>query len=282
MADKLYHIGEVDISPTSDASFAFVVAAVYSMVRITAVSLKGDADVDLYISRNAIPTIWQFDYVGALNGSDETLDIPNPSQDRYSGIAHAFSGSGTYEITVWGMLSPEAEPITPIDDTNGIINGDLTGTVGEITGHSGSVNIVINQDTRAIAEAIIGMKADIEDAITSSISKQADAIKTSLSGISDLHSTEMNGVTEGLKSSYNNSAKLINTSVSELGDSIDYSVGNLGYMIKDSLLDSANLIDTKLANPLMLALTDLSDNIKAISHNTIDDILMSIFEKVQE
>jgi hypothetical protein len=280
MAELLKTFPATNISETAALNISFNVAKVFSKVIVLVKTVSGNCDADLYITTQGEASPDNFEYISLQSGAVEEYNLLNPAQATYNCYIIAWSGQGKCTFEAWGMTGdepiPEPAPI-PVEPPAA---PPIDSGIGEVTGAVGNISLTINQDTSAIAQALIGLNSTIESAISGSISGQSDAIKKSLQGISDIHSAELYGVTEGLKYSYGNSANLISTSLKSVGDELYTGIGYVETAITDGLRDSALSIETKLANPLMLKLTDISDSIKGISSGVIDDILLSVFKKV--
>jgi hypothetical protein len=278
MPVKLYELDSAGINTTSETDFSFPVDTPYPLVKITVTKIAGDADPDIYVKKGSPASKYDFDYFSTFTGDNEILSINNPELDRYSGIVTAFSGSGRVSIKVYGYYLAELGAGDSIDDVGTDVGNDLI-DIGNGTGDKlGSVTVTINQDTRAIADAIAGLDEKIGEAVSKSIDELAAKIAGAVTGVGDLNNQQLNGVGNSLQQSYRSSADIIGNDITQLGSSLDLSLRDNAHTINNSLSELGNTIYSKVGEPSILVLKDLSDNVKGISHGVIDDILTSIFE----
>jgi hypothetical protein len=275
---KLFSIDSVGVNTTSDTDFSFPVDQSFPLIRITVTKITGDADPDIYVKRDSPASKYDFDYFSTLNGDNEILDISDAPLARYSGIVTAFSGSGRVSITVYGYYLSELGAGDPIDNIGGDVGNDII-DIGNGAGDKlGSVTVTINQDMSGIVQAINSIDEKVGAAVSKSIDELAAKIAGAVTGVGDLNNQQLTGVANQLEQSSKTASIAVGQDLNELGTGLDLSLRDTAHTISTGLSDLGNNIYSKLGEPSLLILKDLSDNVRGISHGVIDDILTSIFE----
>lgn len=282
MSQRLYLLGQTNVSKDSPAVFSFRVEQDFALIRITANSIDTGIDPDIYIGNGYTPTTYSYDYWSSAIGADEVLNISNLPQGTYTGIVSPFSGSGRIAIAVDGYFLAELGASNPIDDTENTVGGDIISIGDDTNAKLGAVYLTINQDTSAIATTLSNLDKTITDAITKSIDSLADKIVSGIKSTSDISSTHLTGVTNSLEQSYKIIGTEIGTDLTELGTKLDNSLTLSTGTIASELNDSLSKLSKSITEPTVLLMREIADNIKGISNGMIDDILRSIFERVQE
>ncbi len=101
---QVYNGGDIT-GRTVSGSLSSGGAATYSFVLPTGVSsctvtLDGpaNADFDLYVRKNSVPTTGTYDFRAYTGSSDETLTMSSPSSGTYYVLVKSYSGSGSFSI----------------------------------------------------------------------------------------------------------------------------------------------------------------------------------------
>jgi hypothetical protein len=281
MPVKLYGLDSVGISTTSQAEFSFPVDTSYPIIKVIVQKISGDADPDIYVANGYPPTIYSYDYFSTLLGDNETLEINNVELGTHSGIVTSFSGTGRVSINVYGYYLAEIGAGDPIDDINNDVGNDIINIGGDLNNKIGTVTVTINQDMSGIVQAINAIDEKVGAAVSNSIDELAAKIAGAVTGVGDLNKQQLIGVGNSLERSYNNVGIAVGQDLNDLGTDLSIALRSTGNTINDGLSELGNNIYSKVGEPSLIILKDLSDNVKGISHGVIDDVLMSIFEKVE-
>jgi len=282
MPDTLYPETTLDFTLHELKTLKITTTKSYARIVVTANSVpNGYVDLDIYEKSSGYPSLTSYDNHSEKVGYTDDLTLYGFSaQDIYFGIyCWGIAGKGIVKIVGYTSESDAVEK--PIGDVGDGVGDDIDNNGTVIDGTVGNVTVTINQDTAAIAQSIIDLKAALAETVTNSISGLSNSLNSTLSNINSKSLTDMSIISDGIKTAYGNSAILLGSDIDGLGDNISYGLYGIGNTIKSSITESGNQLYSRVGEPLLIAAKDIADNIKAISNNTIDDILTSVFEKVQ-
>lgn len=280
MSEKLLDISQFNLAAFGAKYTFLTVARTYANIKITARVISGDVDPDLYIRIDAAPSISEYDFISNFSGDIEEFTIFNPVAGRYRILVYGFTGEGIVSIIAYGYFGTEQVVDDVIEDVDDIINNEINDDIITVDGEIGNVTITINQDLSFLQDTIESITSEVNETIFRSITDLENAIVNTLNLVGNLQTESIDGFAESIDESLEGVNIEIVESLDEGNILFDNRMSEIGFTINESLDSLENTIEMNLADPLIMKFDELNSNIRAISHNTIDELINSIFERI--
>jgi hypothetical protein len=237
-------------------------------------------DYDIYVNTAVPPSLTAYHYKQASNINPENLLIWELNPAHYRIGIYGYTAIDKCDIKVELFYPAERNLMEQYKQFSvGYVN-IIDDTVRDIEDDTDDIETDIQVDLTQITTDINAGFDDLSDDIHYDISDLSNTVRQSNRDLSDSISNELRVVSGDIAQSLASSGNLVYSGLSDISHTVNRELTDLGLDVKNAIDRNTEAIRDNTPEPLVLALRVVSDNIKAVSHNTIDDILLSIFRKV--
>jgi hypothetical protein len=253
----------------------------FARIVITVTASNAMDDFDIYGAWQDEPSITSYNYKRNTFDNPEIMVIWDLMVGELNIAIYAYHSTGTVTIKMEGYTVYEMAYVDTLKQFIAPFIDGMNSDIGDVNGNIDTVDNTVNTDLSGLSDDINDSLNALGVDIGNNISGLQNTVINTNRDLSDTIINELSETAGTINAGTISSGLIVKFGLDEISGTIHNSMLNMELDIKNSIDDTTRAIRDITPDAIVLQLRDVSENIKAISHGIIDDILLSVFNKVE-